>query len=196
MDMNEYYCQKIEAEIQLMCMEFRFHDDVIKWKHFPRYWPFVRGIRRTPVNSPHKGQWRGAWMLSLICAWMKCWVNNREAGDLRRYRAHYETLPYCFNVHKSNITTWVFFTELSPWPHMRSYEVYLNSENFSTSFIKFVTFPDKSGRIFYNRVPKCGSRTFMTVYKELMRLKGIRFKSSRFHTSYYLPHFPDQVNIP
>ena len=20
------------------------HDDVIKWKHFPRYWPFVRGI--------------------------------------------------------------------------------------------------------------------------------------------------------
>ena len=34
------------------------HDDVIKWKHFPRYWPFVRGIHRSPVNSPHKGQWR------------------------------------------------------------------------------------------------------------------------------------------
>ena len=30
------------------------HDDVIKWKHFSRYWPFVRGIRRSPVNSPHK----------------------------------------------------------------------------------------------------------------------------------------------
>ena len=29
------------------------HDDVIKWKHFPRYWPFVRGIPRSPVNSPH-----------------------------------------------------------------------------------------------------------------------------------------------
>ena len=29
------------------------HDDVIKWKHFPRYWPFVRGIRRPPVNSSH-----------------------------------------------------------------------------------------------------------------------------------------------
>ena len=27
------------------------HDDVIKWKHFPRYWPFVRGIPRSPVNS-------------------------------------------------------------------------------------------------------------------------------------------------
>ena len=42
------------------------HDDVIKWKHLPRYWPFVRGIHRPPVNSPHKGQWRGALMFSLI----------------------------------------------------------------------------------------------------------------------------------
>ena len=32
------------------------HDDVLKWEHFPRYWPFVRGIRRSSVNSPHKGQ--------------------------------------------------------------------------------------------------------------------------------------------
>ena len=30
------------------------HDDLIKWKHFPRYWRFVRGIHRSPVNSPHK----------------------------------------------------------------------------------------------------------------------------------------------
>ena len=44
------------------------HDDVIKRKHFSRYWPFVWGIHRSPVNSPHKGQCRGALMLSLICA--------------------------------------------------------------------------------------------------------------------------------
>ena len=44
------------------------YDDVIKWKHFPIYWPFVRGIRRSPVNSPHKDQWCGALMFSLICA--------------------------------------------------------------------------------------------------------------------------------
>ena len=44
------------------------HDDVIKWKHFPRYWSFVRGIHRPLVNSLHKGQWRGALMFSLICA--------------------------------------------------------------------------------------------------------------------------------
>ena len=39
---------------------FISHDDVIKWKHFPRHWHFVRGIHRSPVNSPKKGQWRGA----------------------------------------------------------------------------------------------------------------------------------------
>ena len=66
------------------------HDDVIKWKHFPRYWPFVRGIHRSPVNSPHKDQWRGALMFSLICAWTTGWVNNREAGDLSHHRAHYD----------------------------------------------------------------------------------------------------------
>ena len=64
------------------------HDDVIKWKHFPRHWPFVRGIHRSLVNSSHKGQWRGALMFSLICVWINGWVNNREAGDLRRYRSH------------------------------------------------------------------------------------------------------------
>ena len=64
------------------------HDDVMEWKLFSRYWPFVRGIHRSPVNSPHKGQWRGALMSSLLCAWINAWENNREAGDLRRHRAH------------------------------------------------------------------------------------------------------------
>ena len=67
-----------------------FHDDVIKWTHFPRNWPLVRGIHRTPVNSPHKGQWRGALMFSLFCVWINDWVNNREASDLRRYLVHYD----------------------------------------------------------------------------------------------------------
>ena len=38
------------------------------WKYFSRHWPFVRGIHRSPVNSPHKGQWRGALVFSLICS--------------------------------------------------------------------------------------------------------------------------------
>ena len=111
------------------------HDDVIKWKHFPRSpvpgeFPTQRSVTRSfdvffdlrlnkrlskqswgwwfetlsrplwrhrndafgtpgaetiahrpPVNSPHKGQWRGALMFSLICVWINGWVNNREAGD-------------------------------------------------------------------------------------------------------------------
>ena len=68
------------------------HDDVIKWKHFPRYWPFVLGIHWSPVNSPHKGKWLGALMFPLICAWINDWVNNAEAGDLRRHRAHYDVI--------------------------------------------------------------------------------------------------------
>ena len=68
------------------------YDDVIKWKHFPRYWPFVRGIQWWPENSPHKGQWRGALMFSLIFAWMYGWVHTGEAGDLRRHRAHYDVI--------------------------------------------------------------------------------------------------------
>ena len=58
-------------------------------KHFPRYWPSVQGIHRSPMNSPHTGQWRGALIFSLICAWINGWINNREACDLRRHRAHY-----------------------------------------------------------------------------------------------------------
>ena len=45
------------------------HDDVIKRKHFPRHWPFVRGVHRSSVNSLRKGQWCGALMFSLIFAW-------------------------------------------------------------------------------------------------------------------------------
>ena len=81
------------------------HDDVIKWKHFPRNWPFVRGVHRSLVNSPHKGQWRGALMFSLICVWINDWVNNREAGDLRRYRAYSDVI----------VMIWVRHVQLHPW---------------------------------------------------------------------------------
>ena len=87
---NTYVLWNTDKMLHVPVIMDTFHDDVIKWKHFPRYWPFVRGIHRSPVNSPHKGQWRGALMFSLICVWINGWVNNREAGDLRRYRAHYD----------------------------------------------------------------------------------------------------------
>ena len=46
-------------------------------------------------------------MFSLIYAWINCWVNNREAGDLRRYRAHYDVTvmpPVC---DRRQTDTWV-----------------------------------------------------------------------------------------
>ena len=79
-----------ECSILVMPRCWKEHDDVIKWKHFSHYWPFVRGIHWSPVNSPHKGQWRGALMFSLICVWINDWGNNREAGDLRRHLDHYD----------------------------------------------------------------------------------------------------------
>ena len=44
----------------------------------------------TGKNSPHKGQWRGALMFLWSAPWINDWVNNSEAGDLRRHRAHYD----------------------------------------------------------------------------------------------------------
>ena len=67
----------------------RMYDDVIKWKYFLCYWPFVRGIHQSLVDSPHKGQWRGALMFSLIYAWSQGWANNWAADDLRCHYTHY-----------------------------------------------------------------------------------------------------------
>ena len=78
---------------------FTNNDDVIKLKHFPRYWPFEQGIHRPPVASPHEGQWHGALIFSLICARTNGWANTQDAGDLRRHHAHYDVTwnPFCGN---------------------------------------------------------------------------------------------------
>ena len=105
-----------------------YNDDVIKWKHFPCHWPFVRGIHRSPVNSPHKGQWSGALIFFLICAWINGWVNNGEAGDLRRHRTHYNvTVLYGWERQFkgtsliSYMSLWAH-THLSYWIDLRQHE--------------------------------------------------------------------------
>ena len=40
----------------------------------------------------NKTWWRGALMFSLICARINGWVNNGEAGNSRRHRAHYDVM--------------------------------------------------------------------------------------------------------
>ena len=71
--------------------ELSMHFDVIKWKHF-RFLALCAGNSPVAVTSPHKGQWRGTLMFSLIYAWINDWVNNRDAGDLRRQRGHYDVI--------------------------------------------------------------------------------------------------------
>ena len=94
-----------------MAIDFQNHDDVIKWKHFPRYWPFVWGIHQSPVNSPHKDQWRVALIFSLICVWINGWVINRDAGDLRRNRAHYDVPVMIFlsGIYQWSLSWWNYW---------------------------------------------------------------------------------------
>ena len=70
------------------------------WRHqvglFSALLALCAGNSSVPVNSPHKGQWRGALMFSLICAWINDWVNNREAGDFRHHRGHYDVIVLIF----------------------------------------------------------------------------------------------------
>ena len=66
------------------------------WRHqmetFSALLALCAGNSPVPGEFPHKGQWRGALMYSLICTWINDWVNTREAGDLRRYRGHYDVI--------------------------------------------------------------------------------------------------------
>ena len=76
----------------LPCASVTVHDDVIKWKHFPRYSPFVWG--NSPVNGEFSTQSSVTrnLMFSFICAWTSCWVNKGDADNLRRYRSHCDAI--------------------------------------------------------------------------------------------------------
>ena len=65
---------------------------IIKWKHFPRYWPFVRGIHWSPVNSRTKASDAELLYFLWSAHWTNGWANNREAGDLWRHRAYYDVI--------------------------------------------------------------------------------------------------------
>ena len=106
-------CQRKQPGCPQPCIDL-VYDDVTKWKHFPLHWPFVRGINRWSVNSPHKGQWRGALIFSLICVWTNGWTNHRDVGNLRRHRAYNDvivmslimTLLQCLSTAPQALTHW------------------------------------------------------------------------------------------
>ena len=90
------------------------------WRHqmetFSVLLALCAGNSPVTVISPRKGQWRGAFMLSLICTWMNGWVNNREAGDLRRQHAHHDvTVMLSSRTH----TSWI----ISAWAGTSGWKV-------------------------------------------------------------------------
>ena len=86
-----------------------YHDDVIKWKHFPRYWSFVRGLHRSVVNSPHRYQWSGALTFSLICAlnkrlskqWWGWWFETPSRSLVRHCNG---SVYFCIPIPSSTYT--------------------------------------------------------------------------------------------
>ena len=94
------------------------HDDVIEWKHFPRYWPFVRGIRRSqrpvargfdvffnlclykPLNKQSRRWWFETPSRSL---WRHC--NEREIECCETLLTDQYYYSKTWSVHFSGIST-------------------------------------------------------------------------------------------
>ena len=177
------------------------HHDVIKWKHFPCYWPFVRGIHRSPVKSPHKGQWRGALVFSSICVWINGWVNNREAGDLRRHRTHYDVNVMITKDHRTchhhmcmNWTETGFFLEnihaisviWVRWPYICSL-----CQGFSFRIIKYRTLANRMSN--YNVFIASSFNYFNVVWhfcsnRSLYRLEKLHKQGRRVFPNDYASH--------
>ena len=106
------------------CIYLCYHDDVIICKLLPRCWPFLGRLHRSPVNSLHKGQWRGALMVSLMGDRTNGWVNNRDIVFFRCHRTHYDvivmfldsqfTCPF-FSRCTSRPDTELWISSCSPW---------------------------------------------------------------------------------
>ena len=111
---NIYHYTSARWVVDISCLPGADSIHISWWRHqmenFPRYWPFVRGIHRSPVNSMHRGQCRGALLFTLMSVWINGWVNNGEAGNLRRHHAHFDDIVKCINL---NMDDNPFFGETS-----------------------------------------------------------------------------------
>ena len=63
-----------------------YYCDVMIWKHFPHYWPFVRRIHRSPANQT--GPVMRRFGFHFVLRWTRFWTSNAMTGDLRRLGAH------------------------------------------------------------------------------------------------------------
>ena len=79
------------------------------WKHFPRYWPFCAGIHRSQVNSPHKGEWRGALIFDL-CLKKRLSKQSRRRGVETPSRSLWR---HCGDTKRQRLTRYTKQTENS-----------------------------------------------------------------------------------
>ena len=71
-------------------VQMSWHDDVIKWKHFPHYWPFVRGIPGHRWIPHTKASDAELWCFDLR---LNKWLSKQSGGwNLRRHHAHYDVI--------------------------------------------------------------------------------------------------------
>ena len=86
-----------------------FNINISWWRHqmetFSALLALCAGNSPVTGEFPHKGQWRGALMFSLICVKINHWVNNREAGDFRRHRVHYDVIVMLRDFHRGRLDT-------------------------------------------------------------------------------------------
>ena len=135
---NPYICFSLRGnQTTSIVGRVSIHDDIIKWKHFPRYWRFVRGIHRWPVNSPHKGQWCWALMFFVMCVWINSWVNNHEAGDFRCHHAHYDVTVMrksmlLVKLQKRRVAMYLILWPMTTINMHMKFELYLHSRNHAT----------------------------------------------------------------
>ena len=71
------------------------HDDVMTWEGFPHYWPFSWWRHQMETFSASLAICAGNSWFTMICARINGWVNNGEAGDLRRHCTHYDVVVMC-----------------------------------------------------------------------------------------------------
>ena len=89
------------------------HDDVISWKHFPRYWPFCVGNSPVTGEFPAQRPVTRSFDVFFDLGLNKCLTNNREAGDLRRHRTHYAGIvTWCTDSFVDSPSTAVVLTIL------------------------------------------------------------------------------------
>ena len=87
---NYFLCRAKNPFIRFFTIVLTITDSQNR-KIYPEFKGLITTIPvRSTVNSPHKGQSRGASMFSLISAWINGWVNNGKASGLRRLRPHYD----------------------------------------------------------------------------------------------------------